>query len=213
MNWYNLMKRFLLVLALVGFQALASGLGTPTRADATTDSQLLQAFQAGLKNKDKAALMALYHWEGVPDWIKQNQSDEIDDLLTRDYRNADLGPLPTNFPTIFSNEVLHAHLNFPPTGRIQFGFTDSFGTAVTYGKIGDAYFLTSTIIEQNPLPPTATNDLVIQVQSAEGQPAAAYLCQRRRPRPDSMAPFLENVRRRFSYRRPGANAGTGRRNR
>jgi peroxiredoxin len=164
------MKRFLLVLALVGIQALASGLGTPTRAAATTDSQLLQAFQAGLKTKDKAALMALYHAEGVPDWIKENQSDEIDDLLTREFHNATLGPLPTNFPTVFSNEVLHAHLNIPPIGQIQFGFTDGFGTEVTYGKVGDTYYLTSIIIEQNPLPPTATNDLSIHVQSADGQP-------------------------------------------
>ena len=162
-------KRFSHLLGLIGFLALASRLGTPIHAAVTTDTQLLQVFEAALKNKDKAALMALYHWDGVPAWIKENQSDEIDDLLTRDFDNASLVPLPANFPTVFSNEVLRAHLNIPPTGRIQFGFTDSFGTEVAYGKVDGAYYLTSIIIEQNPLPPNATNDLIIQVQSAEGR--------------------------------------------
>jgi peroxiredoxin len=160
-------KRCSHLLGLIGFLVLASGLGMPTQAAVTTDSRLLQAFEAALKNKDKAALMALYHWEGVPAWIKENQSDEIDDLLTRDFQNANLAPLPTNFPTVFSNEVLRAHLNIQPTGWIQFGFTDGFGTEVIYGKVDNAYYLTSIIIEQSPA--TATNDLIVHVQSADGQ--------------------------------------------
>jgi hypothetical protein len=73
--------RFSHLIGLIGFLALAAGLGTPAHAAVNTDSQLLRAFEAALKNKDKAALMALYHWEGVPAWLKENQSDEIDDLL------------------------------------------------------------------------------------------------------------------------------------
>ena len=165
-------KRFSHLLGLIGFLALASGLGTPIHAAVTTNSQLLQAFEAALKNKDKAALMALYHWDGVPTWIKENQSDESDDLLTRDFDNASLVPLPANFPTVFSNEVLRAHLNIPPTGWIQFGFTDGFGTEVTYGKVDGAYYLTSIIIEQNPLSPNATNDWTIP-RSIRGRPTDA----------------------------------------
>jgi peroxiredoxin len=164
------MKRLLSavwLLSLLGF------IGEPSPAAPaapSSDTQLLQAFESALQTKDKAALMALYHWDGVPAWAKDETGADIDDWLTRELKDATLAPLPTNFASAGEHGNLRFHLNVEPAGLINFGFTDAFGTEVVYGKVGDTYCLGGEIVEETPAPAGATNDLIIHVQTPDGQP-------------------------------------------
>ena len=103
---------------------LAGWLPEQGQAAPTSDTQLLQALETAVKSKDKAAIMALYNWEGVPDWVKADQSADVDDWLTREFKNASTSPLPTNMPSVWVHNDLRFHLNIQATGIMSLGFTD-----------------------------------------------------------------------------------------
>jgi peroxiredoxin len=138
----------------------------------TSNTQLLNEVQAAVKAKDRAAIMALYDWQGVSDWLKEDTSDNIDDWLTRELRSAKLSPLPTNFQGGGVRGNMRFHLNVPPTGVIELHFTDGFGVGFVYGKSGDAFYIASVITEEIATPRDQTNGLVIKVESPDGQPLA-----------------------------------------
>jgi peroxiredoxin len=154
----------LFLVGLVGWLP-AQGRGAPT-----SDTQLLQALETALKSRDKAAIMALYNWDGVPDWVKADQSAEVDDWLTRELKNASTSPVPTNMPSVMVHNNLRLHLNVRATGIMSVGFTDGYGFGFPYGKKGDEYYLASIIAEEIPSPPDETNALIIRVETADGQP-------------------------------------------
>jgi peroxiredoxin len=164
------MKRLMTVAKLLTSLALTSCPLLPLYAAPATDAELLSAFQSALKTKDKAAFLALYDWNGVPAWMKDKQSDDIDDLFTRELKSASLAPLATNFSSTFEHGNVRCHLNVQPAGVIQFGFTDSFGTEMVYGKADNEYYLAGTVIEQIPTSAAATNGALIQVQTPDGRP-------------------------------------------
>ena len=60
----------------------------PAPAAPTSEAQLIQALEQAIKAKDKPAILALYNWDGVPDWGKQAQSDDADDWLAREFKSA-----------------------------------------------------------------------------------------------------------------------------
>ena len=147
--------------------------GAPTllaQAAPASETQLLQMLQKALKSKDKAAILALYNWDGVPAWVKDNQSDDIDDWLTRDLASAQLSPLPTNFPSAGEFSDIRFHLNVQPVGIIQLGFADGFGEGFPCGKIGNTFYIATVIAEDIAFPSGNTNVLIIHVQSPDGQP-------------------------------------------
>ena len=142
----------------------------PAQAAPTSDDQLLQALESALKAKDKAAILALFNWDGVPSWAKDNQSDDIDDWLTRELKSAKLSPVPTNIPAVFESGNLRFKLNVEATSIIELGFTDGFGFGFPSGKKGDGFYIASTITEEIAAAPADPNDLVIQVRTPDGQP-------------------------------------------
>lgn len=152
---------------LVGLGGLQPGWGQNAPA---SDSQLLQKLEAALKVKDKAAIMSLYNWEGVAPWVKADESENVDDWLTREFKSAKLSPLPTDFPSSGEHGNIRFHRNVEPAGIIEIGFTDAFGQAFPYGKKGGAYYIASLILEDIAGPHDETNSLVIRVQTPDGQP-------------------------------------------
>src|ERR1039457_6764209 len=164
------MKRMLSRISWLFFAGLVSWLPGQSRAAPPSDAQLRQALETALKSKDKTAIMALYSWEGVPDWVKADQSADVDDWLTRELKNATTSPMPTNLPRVMVHNTLRFHLNIRATGIISLGFTDGYGFGFPYGKKGDDYYLASIIAEEIPIPPDETNDLIIRVETLDGQP-------------------------------------------
>jgi len=137
----------------------------------TSNSQLLQEFETALKTKDKDAILSLYNWEGVSDWMKAGQSQMIDDWLTREVKSVKLSPLPANFSSSGENGNIRFHLNVQPAGIIEAGFTDGFGVAFPFGSKGDAYYIAGIITEKIPYPGGGTNKLLtIRVQTPSGKP-------------------------------------------
>src|SRR5208282_6049782 len=89
-----LMRRMLTLISrifLAGLGGLQPGWGQNAPA---SDSQLLQKLEAALKVKDKVAIMSLYNGEGVPPWVKADESEDVDDWLPREFKSAKLSPLP-----------------------------------------------------------------------------------------------------------------------
>ncbi|HEY3862945.1 MAG TPA: TlpA disulfide reductase family protein [Verrucomicrobiae bacterium] len=139
---------------------------------AASGAQLLQAVETAFKAKDKPAVMPLYNWDGVPNWIKENQSDDIDDWLTRDLKSAALAPLPAGFSPSNEFDGIRFYLNVQPAGIIQLGFTDGFGCGIPYGKKDGAFYIASVIIEETKPAREDTNGLAIRVQWPDGRPVA-----------------------------------------
>ena len=81
----------LLAICLVCFVGI-SGAEIVFGKDAPTSAQQLrQDFESALKAKDRAAILALYNWDGVSDWVKDFREDDVDNFLTRDVQDAILG--------------------------------------------------------------------------------------------------------------------------
>lgn len=131
--------------------------------------QLLQELETTLKAKDKAAIMALYNWEGVADWVKAAQSEDVDDWLTRELKSAKLSPLPANFSGVGEDGNIRFHINVQPAGAIELEFTDGFGISFPYGKKSDAFYLAGAITEETPALPGDTNGLIIWVETPDGK--------------------------------------------
>jgi peroxiredoxin len=166
------MRRTLIFICLgflveVASLQLAFGKGAPTSA-----LQLRQDLEAALTAKDTNAVMSLFNWEGVSDWMKSGEIQEsIDGWLNREVKSVELSPLPTNFPSSGEQGNIRYHLNVQPAGIIKVGFTDGFGEAMPYGKKGNAYYLAGVILERIPTPASGTNRLLaIQVLTSDDKP-------------------------------------------
>lgn len=142
----------------------------PLHAAPISDSQLLKSLEAAVKTKDKSTIMRLYNWKGVPDWVKADQSDDIDDWLTRELKSGNLSPLSTNFHSSGTQGNLRFHLNLQPAGIIELHFTDGYGIGFAYGKKGNAFYLAGVIIEEIATPHDKTNCVIIRVESPDGRP-------------------------------------------
>jgi peroxiredoxin len=136
----------------------------------TSTTLLLNELQTAVKAKDRAAIMALYNWQGVSDWLKEDTSENVDDWLTRELQSTKLSPLPANFQSGGTHGNMRFHLNVQPAGVIELHFTDGFGIGFVYGKSDNAFYIASVITEEIPTPPDQTNGLVIKVESPDGQP-------------------------------------------
>jgi hypothetical protein len=101
------------VSAIVGlsFLVCVPGLKSVFGKDAPTSApQLLQKLNAGLKAKDKVAILALFNWEGVGTATESFYNGAISDLLEEDVNNVKLAPLPKGFRTIYGRETAFAFL-------------------------------------------------------------------------------------------------------
>jgi peroxiredoxin len=165
-------KRVLFGIWLVIMAGLGGGLPAQAQTAPISDTQLLQAVENALKAKDKAAILALFNWDGVADWVKADQSNDVADWLTRDLKDATTAPLPKGFSSSGEHGNLRYHFNVEPAGIMQLGFTDGYGFGYPYGKKGDALYLAGVITEESPLAASATNDLLITVRTPDGQPVA-----------------------------------------
>jgi len=136
-----------------------------------SDAQLLERLETAVKAKDKAAILDLYNWDGVPAWVKTGVSQDIeDDWLARELKNAKLSPLPKDFSSAGEHGNIRYNLNIPAAGIIELGFTDGFGAGFPYGKTNNVFYICGPIVEEIPHSPDATNDLVIRIQAPDGQP-------------------------------------------
>lgn len=165
------MKRLLLICVslLAGLSGAQIVLGQDAPASA---EQLRQEFETALKAKDKAAILALYNWDGVSDWVKAYQAEDIDDWLTREVKDVKLSPLPPGFPAGGQRQGnVRFHPSVKLTGQIEAEFTDGFEMGFHYGRKGDAYYLAGMVTEKIPVPETETNGfLAINVQTVDGKP-------------------------------------------
>ena len=153
---------------LIGIPSVPSVFGkdAPTSA-----SQLLQEFETALKAKDKDAVLALFNQEGVLARDKSLPNQMIEDLLTREVKSVKLSPLPTNFSSSAEQGNIRYRLNVQAVGSIDIAFTDGFGTAMPYGKKGEAYYIASIIEERIAAVEAGTNQLItIRVQTPDGKP-------------------------------------------
>src|ERR1039457_6223438 len=77
----------------------------------TSDAQLLEQLETAVKAKDKAAILELYNWDGVPAWVKTGMSEDVaNQWLTRELKSAKLSPLPKDFSS--TNE--HGNIRYHP---------------------------------------------------------------------------------------------------
>jgi peroxiredoxin len=132
---------------------------------------LAQELEAALKTKDKDAIISLFNREGISAAMKANQSQIIDDWLTRELKSVRLSPLPVDFSPSGQQGNVRFHINVQAAGIIEIGFTDGFGMGVPYGKKGDSYFIASAIEELIVAAGAETNlNVTIHVRTAEGRP-------------------------------------------
>lgn len=154
----------------VSLAVLCGWASLSAQAAPTSDAQLLHALETAINAKNKAAIMALYNWDGVPAWMKEHAGDDIEDWLTRELKTAKLAPLPAHFSSSGESATFRFHFNAQPMGVINLGFTDGFGVGFPYGKKDGVFCIPSVIVEGFPHPPSHSNDLVIYVQTLDHHP-------------------------------------------
>jgi len=136
-----------------------------------TADQLAQRFKSALQAKDRNAVLALFNWDGVADWVKEDTQDDVDDWLTRNLKGVNLAPLPADFSPTNQTQNLRFWINVKPVGVVEAHFTDGFGVGYPYGKNGDRYYIASVHTEEIPVSENATNKfLIINVRTADGSP-------------------------------------------
>ena len=101
--------------------------------------------------------------------MKAGQSDDVDDWITRELKNAKISPLPTNFPSEAGSGNVRFHLNVQPTGIIELHFTDSFGNGFPCGEKGGEFYIAGMVVKELPASLDESTNIVIRVQSADGR--------------------------------------------
>jgi len=167
---------------------LALGVSSPWSAagrDAPgSKSQLLDEFQSALKARDKAAILGLFNWQGVPAEMRSFHNQMVVEMLKQEVKDVHLSPLPTNNPLPFDAGGVHYALNVPVVGLITVVFAQTEATQMSpmdfaYGANGGAFHIAGITEKAITSPGSETNlPLIIEVRSADGKPLpnAAVVC-------------------------------------
>jgi hypothetical protein len=95
----------------------------------TSDTQLLERLETAVKAKDKAAILELYNWDGVPAWVRTNVNEnDVNEWITRELVNAKLSSLPKDFSSTGEHRNMRYHLSLPAVGIIELG--SGIGTGI-----------------------------------------------------------------------------------
>ena len=155
---------------LMGPLPAPAELPVPVTVAPKSEVELLQRLQTAVEARDKAAILALYNWDGVADWTKKYQATEVDDWMTRELKSAKISPLPTNFVSSGTQGNVRFHMNVQPTAVIELHFTDGYGSGFPCGRKGDVYYLPGVVTDEQPAPLDESTNVVIRVQTPDGRP-------------------------------------------
>jgi len=159
----------------LSFFIIVSDLPSAFAKDPPTSAQeLLNRFEMAVKAKDTNAVMSLRCWDGVADDIKKKiQKHDSEWICQREVKSLELAPL--SIPTEFDSGGLHYFPNVSVVGIINVEFKETTKTndhgpkamKLPYGKKGDAFFFSGSIVEK--LAPSASKqkNLIVDVDTLD----------------------------------------------
>ena len=164
-----IMKKIHVIISLAALVANL-GLQTVLGKDApATAEQLRSGVEAALRAKDTNAFLSLFNWQGVSTDTnsrvsKQFMSQMMSGVALQEMASVKLIPLPNNSRLTNELDGIRYRPNVEVVGMIVVEFAQKGNSMqMPYGKMGDAYYLSSTVEEKIPGPFTKAKLINIMV--------------------------------------------------
>lgn len=132
-------------------------------APPTTKEELLKRVHDAVEARDVEAMLALYRWEGVPEFIekmtRRNEANNVKNLADAKVDKIDFAPLPDDFQNERIRKGFRYRINVNPVGSIEVKYSNANVTSGSfgwfYGTVEDNFYLASYTEEklENSGPP------------------------------------------------------------